>query len=143
MFDVDVHVPAEDGSFVSEKHARIAEMIREYDPHLRLAWIPENRRTDPRDKPFAVIENRQGKDYIAFFADECDERILARLFENDSNKHDVQSRMERENDAKRAYAAKVHVEEMTEMHARAHAVLKSPKSKYTAPDLDGNVRTFR
>lgn len=138
----DVYVPAEDGTFVSEKHARIAEIVREYDPNLRLAFVPEHKRT-PGEPSFAVIENREGRDYIAFYADECDERIIARIFENDSAKHDVQGRMEAHNDAIKVYQAKVAQEEMLEAHEKARAILKSPKSTYTMRDERGELRKYR
>jgi hypothetical protein len=138
----NVYVPTEDGQFVSEKHARIAEMVQDYDPSLRLAWIPDSRRK-PGDAPFAVIENREGRDMVVFYADECDERIIARIFAGDNAKGNVQVSMEVHNDAIRAYQAKKAKEEAAEAHEKAHSILRSPKSTYKMRDERGELRTYR
>jgi hypothetical protein len=77
--------------FVNAKHERIATIIHEYDPRLALAWIPPENR-DPIDVyPYVVIYSHDdGTDQAVFYLTEAelDERVLARLFMNDFNKHD-------------------------------------------------------
>jgi len=83
-----------EGYFVSREHQRIAEIIQDYDPSLHLVFIPPANRdhNDLNEKPFAVAHIQpDGKAYIAFFSDTCDERILERLFRNDTHKRDVLS----------------------------------------------------
>lgn len=82
---MNVHVPTNDGHWVSEKHARIAEIIQDYDPTLELVWIPPETRT-PFEKPFAIVHHPEGlKPYFVMYIkeDELDERVLARLFQGD------------------------------------------------------------
>lgn len=128
--DIDVHVPAEGGYFVSEKHARIAEIIHDYDPTLELAWVPPDKR-EPGDKPFAVVHRPLGvAPYIVCYADDCDERLLARVFSMDSLKHDVFSEIEAQNAAAKALQMKKSMEEMEEAHELSASILRSGLHTY-------------
>ena len=128
--DVDVHVPAEGGYFVSERHARIAEIISEYDETLELAWIPPERR-EPGDSPFAVICRPLGREsYVVCYSDDPDERLLARVFGMDSSRQDVLSEVERQNAAVKALQMKKQMEEMEEARELTASIIRSPKSVY-------------
>lgn len=131
MFDMgDVYVPTEQGYFVSEKHARVAEAISEYDATLELAWIPPDRR-EPGDKPFAVIHRPMGSPaYVVCYADDCDERLLARVFSMDQKNGNSLETIDAHNDAVRALALKKQMEEMQEAHELSASILRSPKSVY-------------
>ena len=85
---VDIYVPV-DGQFVSQEHMYIAEIINDYDPTLSLAWIPSDKR-EPGEQPFAVVARpANGLEYVVFYADQCDHRILDRLWSMDNQKHNV------------------------------------------------------
>lgn len=128
--DMDIPVPAEGGYFVSEKHARIAEIINDYDPTLELAWIPPDKR-EPGDKPFAVVHRPLGQpDYVVCYADDCDERLLARVFSMDSDKHNVFDEIQTHNQAVEALRLKKDMEDREEAHELAASILRSPKSVY-------------
>jgi len=122
-----------DGYFVSQEHKRIAEIIVDYDPRLRLVFIPPSERNygDPTEKPFAVAHFPEGKEpYIAFFAEECDERILERLFLNDTQKHDMQARLDASDRAKEVIKMKKQIED-DEMKADiARSMWQSPLHTY-------------
>lgn len=98
-------VPAEDGHWINENHARIAELINEYDPTLDLVWIPpEHRVKNSNEAPYAVRHTPSDKNkapYIIFFIneDELDQRVLARLYRGDLNKNDVGGMIEAEEKA--------------------------------------------
>ncbi len=127
---MNVHVPAEGGYFVSEKHAHIAEIISEYDPTLELAWIPPDKR-EPGDQPFAVVHRPlNNPPYVVCYSDNPDERLLARIFGMDLAKHDVLGQVEAEQAAYKALQMKRHMEEMEEAHELSAAILRSPKSTY-------------
>jgi len=104
-----VHYATEVG-FVSEHHQRLAEIIADYDPNLRLAFIPEGQRdlSDPNEKPFAVIDMGGGErmPHPIMFADACDEKLLARIFTNDTHKVDVRARLDAEENARQIIAMK-------------------------------------
>lgn len=126
----DIPVPAEGGYFVSEKHARIAEIISDYDSTLELAWIPPDKR-EPGDKPFAVVHRPPGaRSYVVCYADDCDERLLARIFDMDNKTGDAIKRMDAHNAAVRAYQLKKQQEDMQEAHELTASILRSPKSVY-------------
>lgn len=125
--DIDfglAHVPAEGGYMVSERHARIAEIIQDYDPTLELAWIPPADRA-PGDKPFAVV-HRPGNQpaYVVCYSDDPDERLLARIFNHDNGKRDVLSEMEAHNAALEAMRLKAQMEQQEENNDLAASILR-------------------
>lgn len=123
-------VPTEDGRFVSEKHARISELITQYDPDLSLNWIPPERR-EPGDQPFAVVHRPLGrKPYVVCYADECDERLLARVLTFDAKNGNVLDGIDKHNAAVRLLQLKKHEEELAESHDLARSILRSKKNVY-------------
>lgn len=101
----------ESGHFVSADHQRIAQIIADYDPNLRLAFIPEATR-NPDEKPFAVIDLGDGTrpPSAIMFADACDEKLLARVFENDLARVDVMARLQAEETAREVIALRKRME---------------------------------
>lgn len=137
IIDGAVYVPTEGGHMVNEKHAQIAQIIRDYDADLELAWIPPDKR-DPGDKPFVVIHRPLGRPaYHAFYAeeDEVDERLLAKIFMGDISKHNPLSRIEAQNTAVKAMSLFKEMEAREEAEDKATHILKSPKNSYTIDDL--------
>lgn len=111
-------VPAEDGHWVNEKFARIAEIINDFDHRLQLVWIPPESRTETDTKPYGVLHtNNEGAQHLVMVIaeDELDERVLEHLFLNDTERHDVLARQE----AKELAATVLrNREKMEEMEAR-------------------------
>lgn len=114
MFSNALYMATESGHFVNEAHRRIAEIIADYDPNLRLAYIPDADRNpnDLTEKPFAVIDLGDGTrpPTAIMFADECDEKLLARVFNNDLQRVDVFSKLRAEDSAKEAIEMKKRIE---------------------------------
>src|SRR5262245_9595773 len=93
---------SEDGAFISESHARLAEALHDYKPYLSLVWIPPKDRDATDTKPFAILDSSPGQaPYIVRYLSEHEmadpTSILAWVFEGDLSKHrpvDVLKRME-------------------------------------------------
>lgn len=133
-----VFVPTEGGGFVDENQARIAEIIKDYDPELELAWIPPDKRK-PGDQPFAVIHRPMGKEaYVAFYMDTCDERIIERIFIGDVKRHGgtILNEIDAKNAAVKAVQMKKQMDELDAASDEAAHVLKSPLSKYRSNGVD-------
>lgn len=123
-------VATEDGQFVSAEHQRIAEIIADYDPDLQLLWIPPANR-EPGDAPFAVLHSPAGKPpYVVCYADDCDERLLARVFSMDSAKQDIWSEIEKSEAAREAIKLKRDMDEAEERKDLVEHIIKSPKATY-------------
>lgn len=124
----------EEGHFLSQDHLRIAEIIKDYNPDLELAWIPpENRLVDDKELPFAVIcRPPGGKPYVVFqlAEDEVDHRVLQRIFEADGTKNDVLASLEKKEAALKLIEMKKQMEAAEERREFAASVFKSPKSVY-------------
>lgn len=128
--NLDVFVPAEDGTFVSETHARIAEILQDYDSTIHLAWIPPADRV-ANDPPFAVIKTEEnGRRYVICYSDTCDERLLARVWSMDSSKHDIGATLNASRAAYEALQLKKEQERLDEANEMAAAILKSPLHTY-------------
>lgn len=121
----------------------IAEVIQDYDPNLHLAWIPPAARGLDDTKPWAVMHMVPGREpYVVLFAQECDYRILARLWESDNTKGDVFGKVTAMEAAQKAVELRKTMDEEEERKEIAASVLKSKKHSYTAP-INGRIRKFQ
>lgn len=106
-------VPAEDGHWVNEKFARIAEIIGDFDPRLQLVWIRPEDRTELDIKPYGILhtsDEGQQKMVMLIAEEELDERVLEALFLGDSTKNDVLGRLEAKERAAQALNLKEQME---------------------------------
>ena len=125
-------IATDEGYFVSEKHMRMAEIIRNYDPNLDIEFIPEGRREEG-DKPFRVVHTdpRFGNRYVVCYADDLDGPLLERIVKMDAQRNgNILSDIDAHNQAVRLVMQKKHQEQMDEAHDLAAHILKSPKSTY-------------
>lgn len=123
-------VLADDGTFVNEKHERIARMVADYDPSLSLVWIPERARK-PGDVPFAVLCTPvAAPPYIVFTAQDADESLLARLYAGDTTKHDVLTAANKADEARQAYKLQQRADEMEAEADIVKTIIASPKSRF-------------
>lgn len=129
------HLPiaTPEGYFVSREHQRIAEIIQDYDPDLYLVFIPpaDRNHDDPTEKPWAVVHMPGGKaPYFVFYADECDERILERLWRNDQNVNNPLSELEAKEAAQQAIKYKKEMEQLEMQADIAKSMIRSPLHTY-------------
>ena len=127
---------------VSETHRRVAEIIQDYDPYLELHWIPPGSRGPLDSKPWAVVHRPPGKPaYYVLFAEDADERLLARLFSADNRDKNVLAEMDKMNDAVQALKLKKEMEERQDSHDLAASILRSRKIHYRHNGVDyGELR---
>lgn len=122
-------VPAEDGHWVNEKFARISEIINDFDHRLQLVWIPPENRTAFDTKPYGILhtaDNGLQKMVMYIREEDLDERILAHLFLNDTERHDVIARLEAEELAQQVMRNKEKMEEAEARKDFIATVVKSP-----------------
>ena len=125
------------GEYISQKMNRVQEIIQDYDPNLRLAWIPPKERTAFDKFPFVLIHSPVGKpEYIAMSLkeDEINESLLARLWMHDNRQASVLDRLEAEDAARNAmrYKEKMDAEEMRK--EMVSSIIKSPLNTYRGPN---------
>lgn len=137
-------VPTDDGRWVDEHFARLAEIIRDYDPYLELRWIPPEYRItqEDRTRPYCVVDTRTN--YIAMFASERDTPtdILSKLFDIDNANGDVLRRAEARDTAKRAIQYKEEMDRREEAQDFAAFALKTRKNywKHKGVKYDDKMR---
>lgn len=126
----DLPVPHDNGMWINEKISRLVELIRNYDNHLDVKIIPDHL-LQMGDAKFAITERlADGREVVAFYVQseaEFDESVLARIYEADNTKHDVQSAMESHNKAQRALKQKEYEDQMQQAHDEAAFLWKTPK----------------
>lgn len=133
IIDVDLPTAHDDGRFISAKVSRIVELIREYDHRLDVKWIPPNMR-GADDPAFAITEALgDGREVVAFYVQseaDFDERVLARIYEGDNSKGDVQARVDATNAAINRVREVRAAEERAQFYDLTRSIVRSPKHTY-------------
>lgn len=131
-----IHVPLKDAP-VTEKHRRIDELLRAYDPYLELHFIPPGSRGPLDTKPWAVVcRPPNAPAYTVGFFDDADERLLARIISIDNAQGNVLNRVNAYNVAVEALQMKEQQEARMEAGLIAASVLRSPKIHYKHGGVD-------
>lgn len=132
------------GHFVNAKHQRLAELIMDFDPTLRLLWIPPENRDAGDTKPYAVgqVCFDRTEPYIIFYIaeDELDHRVIAGLSEArrmaEGRIGSLADRLDDQERAKKLLAAKEQVDLVEEARDKANFLWKTPKHTVR---MDGKV----
>lgn len=129
-----------DGHFVSHKQVQINEILRDYDPTLQLQYIPPDQRS-ATDLAFRVVAFPPGRaPYAVCFAEEADERLLARVFEADQSRGPNRlTFLENYENARELLRHKEAMEQRQEDHEIAAAVLRNNKSSYKVRNRAGEL----
>lgn len=101
-------IPTDDGRWVSEKYARLAEIIQDYDPQFELRWIPPEHRAKPTYTSRCYVIWDIITNSAVLYAGDLDspETILERLFDADNKHGNVLDRVEAHNAAIEAFNLK-------------------------------------
>lgn len=131
---LDLASPTESGHWVNDKVSRCVELIKMYDPNIEVQWVPPENRL-PGDPEFRLLECAPNRPpYVMFYvqsADEFDERVLARVIQQDAAKNNFSlSIIDAHNDAVKLMKAKKDEEEAEERADLVKHILKSPKARY-------------
>jgi predicted Zn-dependent protease len=127
-------VPHEDGSFISAKVSRIAEVVQDYDHNVQVRWTPPAQRVFG-DPAFAIVSAIPGQaEYVIFYVQdesEFDGRVLERLISLDAEKTgNALSALDARNAAVKAIQGNIHKERLEESKDLAYHILKSKKHIY-------------
>ena len=145
----------EHGEFLPGKAARLAEILRDYNPYLELRFVPTSKRDDSDTHPFAIWDtspwrSRGGEGYPVRHLTEREmenpQAILAWLFEGDLSKRGVSEIMAREEARKTAEKVMRAKESMDEAEARqelAAAIMTGGRDKKNAYRHNGKIFTDR
>jgi len=128
-----LHILTDQGA-LSQKHMRVAEIIKDYDDDLELAYIPRQERTAFDAQPFAIVHVNpvNGYRYVVMTCkeEEVDERLIAKLFMANMDSNDILGRLEVEEAARQLVEFKTKIEQMEERKEFRDAVIKSRKNWY-------------
>jgi len=137
-FILNTPVPHEDGSLISPAIDRSIDVIRQYDWHLDVKWVPRDRR-GPDDAAFAITYSQTGNhdapDYVVMYVETEEDMInsdevLGRLAFADNRNGSVDSKVNAKNAMVRARQRQQYEDAMAEAHDLAQHIWKSPKHQY-------------
>jgi hypothetical protein len=132
-----------DGNIVERDALRIAEAIRDYDPNLILLCLDPNNATGISDEPFVVAE--RGKDGIlrpVLRAWILDDHILERLYNSDTQRHDVLHALVTLEETKKKASQQRYQEKRDEIKDVVQHIA-GMRSRYTVKDSEtGDMLTF-
>lgn len=122
---------------LAEKGMRIDALLKGIDRYLELMFIPPENRGILDTKPWAVVHRPPNMpEYYVLYAEDADERLLARVLRADTSKTNVLSEVEALNKAREAMNAKEQADRMAESHALAYSIWNSPKIHYKHGGVD-------
>ena len=134
--DGSIYVPGTEQP-ITERHLRIDELLKGYDPYLELQFIPPGERGLLDTKPWRVVHRPpNAQAYIVLYADDADERLLARIIRADNAKQNVLTEMEALNKAREAVKRAEERAALRESHALAASIFRSPKYHYKHNGVD-------
>jgi hypothetical protein len=134
--DGTIYVPGADQP-ITERHKRIDELLKGYDPYLELQFIPPGERGALDTKPWRVVHRPPNRNaYVVFYADDADERMLARIIRADNAQKNVLTEMEAMNKAREAIKRAEEQAALRESHALAASIFRSPKIHYKHGGVD-------
>lgn len=132
MYFGNAHILEPNGEALSVRHQRIAEIINDLNPELRLAWIPPAQRSAFDKHPFAICHfPEDGREpYVAMTVaeDEVDERLIAKLIMHDTRQGFSIDKLDAEYRAHLLMEAKNRMEEAEERKEFANFVVGSRKT---------------
>lgn len=145
---MDTFVPTDDGRWVSERFARLAEVVQDYDPQFELRWIPPEHRTDPNDHKRCFVIWDIVTNTPVLFAGELDtpESILGRLFDADNKHGNVLERIDAHNAAIEALRLKEEMDRREEMQDKVSWLIGTNKNYIKLGDgkvVDDQLRRIR
>lgn len=127
------------GETVESDVLNIAIKIREYDPNLRLKYLPPES-SSMSDAPYALFELcPDGHERMVFTAWTLDDRILDRIKFADTGKNDVMARLEANNAKVRAANEQRYRDRIAEKHDIFKHAFKHPGQTYSFVSDDGET----
>ena len=137
------------GEFLPSKAARLAEILRDYNPYLELRFIPSSKRDDTDTHPFAIWDNspwRGGYPVKHITEREIEDpgAILAWLFEGDLSKHgfsDIVARSKAKEAAEQLLQHKREAEIAEERQELTSAIISGGRNKLNSFRHNGKIFT--
>jgi len=137
LLNSDFNVDSRTGHFISEQHRLVAQLVQDYNPNLRVTWIPHGDRTAAdKGKEFCIIHTMpDGSEYVVMYVAEThmDNRVLGRLYDMDSSHTDHEKRLHFLDMVAEAAKLRAEMNRREEAMDTVASVLKSPKHTYKMP----------
>lgn len=142
------YVPTDAGRWVSEKYARLAEIVEDYDPQFELRYIPPEHRETLEDKKKCYVIWDLATNSPVLFASELDEpeTILSRLFWSDNKQGNVLDRINAHNAAVEALRLKEEMDRRAEAREKIAWLVGTKKNYINMGNgrvLDDQLRRIR
>lgn len=138
----DSLVRLSDGSLVEQDVLRIVEKITEYDPNLKLKYMPPGM-ASLNEAPYALFEAcRDGIERLVFTIWTLDDSILERIYLADNTHRNVQAEVDKNNAKVKADIKRRYEEKLAADGDIFKSYLKSPKGRWSFRKDDGSKITL-
>lgn len=126
--------------WVSQEFENLAQVLADYDPYLRLEWIPPEHRETPEDmkNAFKVVDTRKNQVVLTASNVTAPHEILARIFSMDQKNGNVVANMDAKNAAIQALEMRKKIDEQEANKDFYRFLGKNTKSRWF--HSDGTVR---
>lgn len=122
-------VDPESGQWINASVHRIAELINDFDPTLRVVWIRPEDRDATDTKPYGIAQIREGHEpyvFVTLEEEEMNHTLLAKLMRYQANAHDLNAVIDSEIEASRLAQEREVADKRAEEMDRAYFHLKTP-----------------
>lgn len=143
----------EHGEFLPSKASRLAEILHDYNPYLKLRFIPSSQRDDTDTHPFAIWDTSpwRGRDgypvrHLSEREMEDPQEILRWLFEGDLSKHglsEIMARAKAKEMSEKVLKAKRDAEIAEERQELAAAIMTGGRNHLSEFRHNGKIFTDR
>lgn len=126
-------VRLDDGHFVQRDVLGIIQKIMDYDPNLKVQYLEHA--ANMNNAPWRIVEHcYDGQWRVVMYVWELTEQVFERIWKADTQKADVLSMIDANNNRVRADQKRRYRDEMDEANDIAAHVFASPKGRYTVED---------
>jgi hypothetical protein len=122
------------GAFMSDEHRRVAEIVHDYNPELKVVFVPAEKRQFNDDQPFALVHTPSGgmAPYVVrrLAVNELNAGLIAWIFKNDQARTNVGSILDTMWEAEQALKLKKEMASREQANEMANAIIGSPLNTY-------------
>ena len=121
------------GAFMSEEHRRVAEAVRQYNPELKVVFVPPEKRALNDEQPFALVHSPVNQvPYVVRRMAHSDltPALIGWIYDNDPDKTDVLGKLDAMYKASVAGSQKRQLLVREEANEMARAIIGSNLNTY-------------
>jgi hypothetical protein len=122
------------GAFMSDEHKRVAEAVKQYNPDLKVVFVPPEKRQFNDNQPFALVHSPVSQvPYVVrrLSHEDLNMGLIGWIHGNDPDKTDVLAKLDA-----------MHAASVKEKEAK-HAAVRAETNEVARAIIGSNLNTYR